>query len=229
MVRTAPPTQLPSVGISLGESGSDVFQITAPLRSSLSIFCEGCDFTQYAKNLLIAIVVPLLLVISILSSLGFGFVIALSETAPQIDSDGATDVAVGVSVFVGVKVDVNVDVKVGVKVGVVVRVFVGVDVLIGVNVLVGKGVFVGGFVSVGVGVTVLVGVEVGSTTSVYVGGIVGEAVRVIVGVKMDVGVDVIALWISLCACASETGLISAGEQYCPVIVQAIVSSSPVIA
>ena len=49
----------------------------------------------------------------------------------------------------------------------------------------------------------------------------------IVGVKMEVGVDVIALWICACACASETGTISLSEQYSPVIVQAIVNSSPV--
>ena len=55
----------------------------------------------------------------------------------------------------------------------------------------------------------------------------GEGVRVIVGVKMEVGVDVIALWICACACASETGTISLSEQYSPVIVQAIVNSSPV--
>ena len=57
----------------------------------------------------------------------------------------------------------------------------------------------------------------------------GEGVRVIVGVRVKVGVDVIALWISPCACNSETGRISLGEQYCPVIVHAIVNSSPVIA
>jgi hypothetical protein len=73
----------------------------------------------------------------------------------------------------------------------------------------------------------LEGVALGSTTAVNVGGSVGEAVRVIVGVKTGVGVDVIALWISFCACCAETGLISPDEQYDPVIVQAIVNSSPV--
>ena len=55
----------------------------------------------------------------------------------------------------------------------------------------------------------------------------GEGVRVTVEVKIGVGVDVIALWISFCASCSETGSISPGEQYDPVIVQAIVNSSSV--
>ena len=143
----------------------------------------------------------LLLVISMPSSLGFGFVSALSDTDPQIGSDGLMGVDVGIAVFVGVKA--------------------------GVAVLAGAGVFVGRFVTVAVRVGFFVGVLLGNTTCVYVGGTVGEAVRVIVGVGIRVGVDVIALWISPCACASETGTISLGEQYCPVIVQAIVSSVPV--
>ena len=110
MVRSAPPTQLPSVGISLGESGSDVFQITIPLRNIRSIFWEGCDFIQYAKIRFMVTIDPLLFVISILSSLGFGFVTGLSDTVPHMGSDGATVVAVGVSVFVSVKVGVAVGV-----------------------------------------------------------------------------------------------------------------------
>ena len=137
IVRLAPLAQLPSVGISLGESGSDVFQITAPLRSSLAIFWEVGDLTQYEKNRLIVTAGPLL-VISILSSLGFGFASALSNTDPQIGSDGLTGVCVGMVVFAA-----------------------GVFVFVG-----GLGVFVVGFVAVGVGVIVLVGVRVGNTTCV---------------------------------------------------------------
>jgi hypothetical protein len=117
---------------------------------------------------------------SILSSLGFGFVSALRNTDPQIDSDGPIGVCVGTAF---------VDVKIGVR----------------VSVLAGAGVLVGlGLVAVAVRVGLGEGVELGSTTAVYVGGSVGEAVRVIVGVGIAVGVDVIAPWISPCACSSET-------------------------
>ena len=134
----------------------------------------------------------------------FGFVSALSDTNLQIGSDGL--IGVGVKVSVGAA---GVFIRVGVFVG-------------------GFGVFVEGFVAVGVGVIVLVGVRVGNTTCVYVGGSVGEGVRVIVEVGTSVGVDVIALSICPCACTSEMGVTSPAEQYWPVIVQAIVSSSPVI-
>ena len=50
-----------------------------------------------------------------------------------------------------------------------------------------------------------------------------------VGVTMGVVVDVIWLWIAACACNSVTGWSSLAEQNSPVSVQAIVSSSPVIA
>ncbi len=91
---------------------------------------------------------PLLLVMSMLISLGFGFVIGLSETTgPQAGFDGATGV--------GVKVKVGADVLDGVKVNVGAGVFVG-----------GLGVFDGGFVAVGVGGIVLVGVRLGNTTGV---------------------------------------------------------------
>jgi hypothetical protein len=50
-----------------------------------------------------------------------------------------------------------------------------------------------------------------------------------VGVLMGVGVAVIAPWSTVCASSSETISNSPGEQYCPDSVQAIVSSSPVMA
>ena len=140
MVRSAPPTKLPSAGISLGESGSDLFHISRPLRNNLSIFWEIGDLTQYAKNLFMVIVDLLWLLISILSSLVVGFVSVLRNTAAQIGAEGDTGVSVGAGLFVDVK--------------------------IGVFVRVGAGVFVGGFVIVGVGVLVLEGVILGSTTSV---------------------------------------------------------------
>ena len=59
---------------------------------------------------------PLLLVISIPSSLGLGFVRALSETNPQIGSVGAEGVGDGVKVSVLVDEGVKVDVMVGVRV-----------------------------------------------------------------------------------------------------------------
>lgn len=187
---------------------------------------------------------PLLLVMSMLNSLGFGFDNALSDTNGQIGSDGATDVAVGVNVLVGVElgVGVEVDVEVGVfvrvgvavgvfvRVGVAVGVFVRVGVPVRVGVLVGPGVLVGfGRVTVAVSVGFFEGVVLGSTTSVYVAGRVGEGVCEIVGEGIMVGVEVIALWIWLCACSSVMGLISSGVQNSPVIVQAIVNSVPVIA
>ena len=102
MVRSAPLTQLPSAGISLGVSGSDVFHITELLRNSLSIFCEFGSSAQFAKNLLMVIFEPLALVISMLIS--FRFVTALSDTDGQIGSEGAEGVAVGMVVIVGVRV-----------------------------------------------------------------------------------------------------------------------------
>lgn len=95
--------------------------------------------------------------------------------------------------------------------------FVGVNVEVG-----GKGVFVGAGVLVGVlvGVRVMVAVGVdvlgnsvpGRTTSVNVGGTVGDGVRVTVAVDPGGIVGVIALWIAVCACSTEMGTISAGEQ-----------------
>ena len=172
---------------------------------------------------------PLLLLISMPSVLEGEFVSALSETDGQIGSDGATDVAVGVAVHVGVCEGVNVIVGVRVRVKVGVMVAVKRDVLVRVSVG-PPGVLVGGIgVSVAGRVGVLVKVESGRITGVYVGGSVGEAVRVTVGVSVGIGVDVMALWISACACASLIYSISSGVQYSPIIVQAIVSSSPVIA
>jgi len=150
ILRSAATKNLPSVGISLGESGSDLFQTSTPLRNNLSIFWEVGNLTQYAKNLLMVMSDPLLLVMSMLSSLAGRFVKALSATDGQVNSDGATDVAVGEGVFVGVKVGV----KVGVRVGVL------------VIVLVGRGVLVGFFVTVAERVGFLEGVVLGSTTAV---------------------------------------------------------------
>ena len=90
------------------------------------------------------IVEEVLLVIFMLSTLGFGFVSALRNTDPQMGSEGATGVGVGMEVFVGVFV----------------RVFVRVAVLAGM------GVFVGGLVSVGGRVGLGEGVQLGSTTGV---------------------------------------------------------------
>jgi hypothetical protein len=64
MVRSAVLVQLPYLGKSLGESGSDGFQITVPLRSNWLIFwCVGMS-GQYAMKRFIVMVEPLLLVIS---------------------------------------------------------------------------------------------------------------------------------------------------------------------
>ena len=126
-----------------------MFQITRPFKSNLAIFWEFGNLTQYAKNLVMVIFVPLLLVIFMPSSLGFGFVSALSDTNGQIGSDGDPGVAVGMVVLVNVKI------------GVCGTDPVGVGVLVG-----GRGVRVAALVSVGVRVTVPEGVIVGSTTSV---------------------------------------------------------------
>ena len=93
---------------------------------------------------------PLLLVISIASTLGLEFTKGLSKTDPQTACTGATGVRVGGIVFVGVKVNVA----------------VGVFVRVGVFVLTGMGVRVGVLVSVGGRVAVLEGVILGSTTAV---------------------------------------------------------------
>src|SRR5262245_54115442 len=106
MVRSATLSQLPSVGISLGVSGSDVFHIITLFRNSLSIFWEFGVLAQYAKNRSMVMVEPLLLVMSMASSLGFGFVSTLSDTVPQIGSKGAMGVSVGLVVLVGVKIAV---------------------------------------------------------------------------------------------------------------------------
>jgi len=123
---------------------------------------------------------PLLLVMTIPSSLDGEFVNALSVTgipnALQIGSLGATGVDVGVAVIVGVEEGVNVRVTVEVGARVRVAVFTGVRVR--------------------VGVAVHRGVQEGSTKPVLDGGMVGDGVRVGVSVNIDVGVEVI--W--LCNC-----------------------------
>ena len=86
------------------------------------------------------IVEEVLLVIFMPSSLAFGFVSALSDTDPQMGSEGATGVWVGLEVFVGV--------------------------FVRVAVLAGMGVFVGGLVSEGMRVGLGEGVQLGSTTGV---------------------------------------------------------------
>ena len=58
------------------------------------------------------------------SSLGAKFVNTLSNTDPQMGSDGVTGVAVGTIVFVGVKVGARVGVLVNVEVGAKVNVLV---------------------------------------------------------------------------------------------------------
>lgn len=119
MVKLAPPTKLPSLGISLGESGSDLFHISMPLRNNLSIFWELGTSGQYAKSWLIVIGAPLALVISMLSSVATPFVRGLSDIAgPQSGPVRAVGVGVGVNVFVGVKDAVGVEVAVGVFDGV---------------------------------------------------------------------------------------------------------------
>src|ERR1043165_8712527 len=100
IVKLEPFTQFPSVGISLGESGSEVFQITAVLSDKVAIFCELGDFTQKAKKRLMVIATPLGLVMFILNSLGLGLVGPLRNTDLQSGSDGATPVGVGISVLV---------------------------------------------------------------------------------------------------------------------------------
>lgn len=189
MARLALPSQLPSVGISLGESVSDLFQINVPLRVSISSFCEVGVLTQYAKNLSMVMVAPLLLVMSIPSSLAFGFVSALSDTDPHSGSIGGMGVNVGVKVGVFVDVEVNVEVGVFVRVGVLVREGVrdGRGVLVGPGVVVGLGVFV----RVGRGVGPGEPVEEGSTKRVLVGGTVDDGVGERVGGSTMVGVDVI--------------------------------------
>jgi len=116
-----------------------------------------------------------------------------------------------------------VGVKVGVKEGVFVRVggFVLVSVGFGVRVLVGVRDFVGVYMGVRVGEEV----EDGSTRIVFVGTMVGDGIRVSVWVGIWVGVDVISVCTCCKASASDTGTISLCEQYFPVIVQAISSSS----
>ena len=140
IIRSEPPKKLPSVGKSLGESGSDLFHISVPLRNNLSIFWEVGDLTQYAKNLLMEMADPLLLVISMASSFGFKFVSALSNTVPQVGKDGAMGVMLGIAVFGGMKVGV----------------FSGASVLVGML----------GFVSVAVRVGFFVEVAFGKTTAV---------------------------------------------------------------
>ena len=199
MVRLAVPTlQALSVGMSVGEVLSDVFHITILLSVTLESFWEFGVLTQYANNWLMLIAPPLLFVMVIPSSLGFGFVMGLRVTKPPHNgSVGPVGVTVGTGVSVGVKVVVGVKVIVGVKVtgvevGVLVR--VGVAVRVRVAVLVGRVVLVGLSVRVGVGpvvfvepgdfvrvrVKVALGVLVmeGSTQTVLVGILVGDGMRV---------------------------------------------------
>lgn len=157
-----------------------------------------------------------------------------SVTDPQIPAGGGPGVNVGLGVFDGVKLGVKVKVDVGVLVRV--GVFVCVGVLVRVGVRVSVGVLVRVRVLVGPGVLVRVGVfvgvigvgdfvAVGSTRSVFVAGIVEVGVGEMVLVGTIVGVEVIALCICCCACSSDTGAISSGVQYCPVIVHAMAISS----
>src|SRR5262245_13975006 len=97
---------------------------------------------------------PLLLVMFVSSSLGFGFVRAFIPTDGQSGANGTDGVCVGVSVMVGVKVRVGVDVG-----GTGVR----------VRVRVGGGVSVGGPAE---------GVHEGRTKPVLDGGNVGEGMGV---------------------------------------------------
>ena len=188
MVRLAPPIQLPSAGMSLGEVTSDIFQTGVPSRNNLSSFCDVGSFTQYAKNLLIVTWPPLVLVISIPSSLGLGLVMALNATDEQSGSIGADGVSVGVGVRVGV------DVRVGVEVG-------GIGVRVGVGTR--DGVCVGGPAE---------GVHEGRTKPVLDGGKVGDGMSVWVSVAIEVGVGVTSLNIRPCASPEETGVRSPSEQ-----------------
>ena len=168
IVRLAPPIKLPSAGMSLGESTSDIFQMGLPPRKRRSSFWDVGNFTQKAKNLLIVISPPLLLVISAAISFGLGFDRAPNVMdGPRSGSVGADGVAVGVSVNVGVKV------RVGVNVG-----GTGVRVIVGG----GNGVSVGGPAE---------GVQDGRTNPVLDGGNVGEGMGVCVSVTGEVGVNVI--------------------------------------
>lgn len=144
---------------------------------------------------------PLLLVISVPSSLGLGFVRGLNATDGQSGAVGADGVSVGVGVKVGVKVRVGVDVG-------------GRGVLVGVGVM--DGVAVGGAAE---------GVQEGRTNPVLDGGKVGEGMGVWVSVATEVGVKVISLCIRPCASPGETGVISLCVQNWPVRVQAMLSSS----
>jgi hypothetical protein len=138
------------------------------------------------------------------------------------------DVAVGVLVGppgVWVCVGVFVDALVG-STGVFVRVGVRVGVLVGVRVGVRVGV-PGGGVFVIVGVAVQRGVQVGSTKLVLVGITDGVGVWVRVSVGIGEGVNVICVCSCCCASSTETGMTSLCAQYCPVIVQAVLSSCSV--
>ncbi len=167
--------QFPSVGISLGDVESDWFHISTSLRDSALSACEGGVLSQYAKNLVMVIVAPLLLVIVALIS-SFWICKALSKTdEPQSGSARA----VGVDVGVGVSVAVDVAVKVRVCDGVKVR--TGIGVAVRVLVRVGTGVLVR--VLVGTGVRVKVGgpaegVQEGRTKLVKVGKGVADGRRV---------------------------------------------------
>ena len=118
---------------------------------------------------------PLLLVITVPSSLLLGFVRALIATDGQSGTIGATGVAVGIGVKVGVRVMVGVRVLVGVDVG-------GTGVLVRVGTRVGVNVS-GPFE----------GVQEGRTKPVLDGGKVGNGMGVRVSVAIEVGVKVISL------------------------------------
>ena len=181
MERLPLPIQLPSLGISLGEAGSEVFHTDTPPRNIWSSLCDAGVWTHVEYNLVMVIGPPLLLVMSMASSLLFGLVNAPSNTDTQIGSDGA---ACGTGVSVKVGDEVKVKVGVGVLVGEGVKVRVGI--FVGASVLVGGRVLVGVRVNVGPGEKV----ALGSTSSVLVAGTVEDGVNVRDGVRVNVGVKV---------------------------------------
>ncbi len=215
--------QLPSPGISLGGSTSEIFQISAPFRNSRLSFWDGEDFTHCTNTL--SIVAGWGLMISIDNSPIGALLMGTTPTIVQEERVGVS-VMVGVGVRDGVSVWVGVFVRLGVMVCVGVRVGVRVGALVGVRVAVritGASVRVG--IRVGVRVMVAVGVQEGKTKIVAVGVTVGDEGIVGVGVYTGVGVEVTALCNTCCASEAETGVTKPGEQYSPVIVQVVFSSS----
>lgn len=122
--------------------------------------------SQYAKNRVMKIVAPLLLVISTLIS----FWVSVNGLSKTDEPQSGSPRAVGVDVGVGVSVAVNVAVKVRVCDGVSVR--TGIGVAVRVLVRVGTGVLVRVLVGTGVRVNVggpAEGVQEGRTKLVKVG------------------------------------------------------------